>query len=61
VANVAPRDGSMKEVKDRMEADLIVEYLQRFHGNKKKVAEALGISRSYLYKRLAEINEQPDK
>ncbi|WP_236755941.1 helix-turn-helix domain-containing protein [Achromobacter pulmonis] len=44
-----------------MEADLIVEYLQRFHGNKKKVAEALGISRSYLYKRLAEINEQPDK
>ncbi|MGS1110188.1 sigma-54 interaction domain-containing protein [Achromobacter anxifer] len=61
VATAAPRDGSMKEVKDRMEADLIVDYLQRFHGNKKKAAEALGISRSYLYKRLAEINGSPDQ
>ncbi len=59
VATAAPRDGSMKEVKDRMEADLIVDYLQRYHGNKKKAAEALGISRSYLYKRLAEINGSP--
>ena len=61
VATAAPRDGSMKEVKDRMEADLIVDYLQRFHGNKKKAAEALGISRSYLYKRLAEINGSSDQ
>jgi transcriptional regulator with PAS, ATPase and Fis domain len=44
--------GSLKQSKDHLEAKLISDALVRFQGNKKKVAEHLGISRSYLYKRL---------
>lgn len=38
-----------------VETDLIRDAMQKLGGNKKKVAEQLGISRSYLYKRLTEL------
>ena len=50
-ARGAPRD--MHAARDSVESDLIREAMLRLGGNKKKVAEHLGISRSYLYKKLA--------
>lgn len=48
------------EVKQSLEADMIRRALVEFKGNKKRVAQHLGISRSYLYKRLAAMHaEQP--
>ncbi|MDF3839919.1 sigma 54-interacting transcriptional regulator [Cupriavidus basilensis] len=46
----------VRDAKDRVESDLIMEAMVRTRGNKKRVAEELGISRSYLYKRLKEIS-----
>ena len=43
----------MQSAKDRVEAEIIQEAMRKFNGNKKKVAENLNISRSYLYKKLA--------
>ncbi|HWL28093.1 MAG TPA: sigma 54-interacting transcriptional regulator [Burkholderiaceae bacterium] len=40
------------EAKQRVGRALIVEAMERMGGNKKRVAEELGISRSYLYKQL---------
>jgi transcriptional regulator with PAS, ATPase and Fis domain len=45
----------LREAKERVESKLIVEAMRRTGGNKKRVAEELGISRSYLYKRLSMI------
>ncbi|WP_041544814.1 MULTISPECIES: sigma-54 interaction domain-containing protein [Chelativorans] len=45
--------GSLRDTLDRVEQELVVAALDRFHGNKKKAAEYLGISRSYLYKKLS--------
>ncbi len=54
-APATPADGvSLREVLDRHEREIIQEAMQRFNGNKKRVAEHLDISRSYLYKKLRE-------
>jgi transcriptional regulator with PAS, ATPase and Fis domain len=44
---------SMKLAKDKVEIEIIIDAMRRHDGNKKKVAETLNISRSYLYKKLA--------
>jgi transcriptional regulator with PAS, ATPase and Fis domain len=45
---------------EQVEAQLIRQAMARYHGNKKRVAAELGISRSYLYKRLAQMGFSPD-
>ena len=45
----------LRSARSNIELDLITEAMGRFNGNKKRVAEHLGISRSYLYKRLADL------
>jgi PAS domain S-box-containing protein len=47
----------VRDAKQRVESDLILEAMERTGGNKKRVAEELGISRSYLYKRLNALAE----
>jgi transcriptional regulator with PAS, ATPase and Fis domain len=51
----AAATGAMRDQLGQLEKDLILEALRRLNGNKKRVAKELGISRSYLYKRLAEL------
>ncbi|MEM5274431.1 sigma 54-interacting transcriptional regulator [Cupriavidus taiwanensis] len=48
-----PRKPDVREAKERLESQLILDAMRRTGGNKKRVAEELGISRSYLYKRLS--------
>lgn len=53
---VAPSGATtIRETVGNVELALIREALQKHKGNKKRVAEELGISRSYLYKKLAEM------
>ncbi|MCG5239945.1 sigma-54 interaction domain-containing protein [Azospirillum doebereinerae] len=52
-----PAATEMRAAVESVEESLIREALQRHGGNKKRVAEELGISRSYLYKRLRSIEE----
>lgn len=47
--------GTLREQLSRLEIELAREALRRHHGNKKRVAQELGISRSYLYKILDEL------
>ncbi len=47
--------GSLEARLRQLEAQMIREAMERAGGNKKRAAEALGISRTYLYKRLSEI------
>jgi len=42
----------LKEVVERVESELVRDAMARHRGNKKRVAKDLGISRSYLYKKL---------
>lgn len=51
---VGQRDTSLKARLERVELEAIEDALTRCRGNKKKAAEQLGISRSYLYKRISE-------
>ncbi|AMS45277.1 sigma-54 interaction domain-containing protein [Aminobacter aminovorans] len=46
--------GRLKDIVERTEIEVVREAMQRYGGNKKRVAEELGISRSYLYKLLGE-------
>jgi transcriptional regulator with PAS, ATPase and Fis domain len=55
--SLAKTGADMREARERVESELIVEAMKRTGGNKKRVAEQLGISRSYLYKRLSEIGD----
>lgn len=57
-ANIVPEtaEPSMKLAKDKVEVKIIIDAMRRHHGNKKKVAETLNISRSYLYKKLATLD-----
>jgi DNA-binding NtrC family response regulator len=48
--------GGVYAAKSSVEAEMIRTALTLFKGNKKKAAEHLGISRSYLYKKLAQLN-----
>ena len=50
-----PQAGSVKDAVSKVEGNLIREAMVKFGGNKQRVAAELGISRSYLYKRLAEL------
>ena len=47
--------GSVREAVSDLESTLIRQAMAKFNGNKQRVAADLGISRSYLYKRLGEI------
>ncbi len=56
----APPAGSREPMRvssavEQVEAQLIRQAMSTYHGNKKRVAAELGISRSYLYKRLAQM------
>lgn len=51
-----PRD--IHEARDSVESDLIRAAMRRLGGNKKRAAEQLGISRSYLYKKLARMESE---
>jgi DNA-binding NtrC family response regulator len=46
---------SVSSAVEQVEEQLIRQAMVKFNGNKKRVAAELGISRSYLYKRLAQI------
>jgi transcriptional regulator with PAS, ATPase and Fis domain len=44
--------GGLRDALDRFESEIVNEAMLRFNGNKKKVAEYLGVSRTYLYKKI---------
>ncbi len=47
-----PDDGTLQQAVEKIERTMIREAMVKYKGNKKKVAEHLGISRAYLYKKL---------
>lgn len=53
-AVAAAKAQSLKETVEQVELEMVRTALDRYRGNKKRVAQELGISRSYLYKILGE-------
>uniref|UniRef100_UPI003BABC890 sigma-54 interaction domain-containing protein n=1 Tax=Stappia sp. TaxID=1870903 RepID=UPI003BABC890 len=53
-AGVGEDGQTLRDALERYERELVAEAMVRFRGNKKRVAEHLGISRSYLYKKFLE-------
>ncbi|MBN9889322.1 sigma-54 interaction domain-containing protein [Salipiger abyssi] len=60
VTSPQAKSGSLKDNLEELEAKLINDAIIRFKGNKKKAAEHLGVSRSYLYKKLEALGGDPD-
>jgi len=54
-ATAAPPSGKIQDAVSELEDAMIREAMQKHRGNKIKVAEELGISRTYLYKKLASL------
>ncbi len=54
---IHPVNDTLRSAISEVENSGIKDALTRFKGNKKKAAESLGISRSYLYKKLAVMKE----
>jgi transcriptional regulator with PAS, ATPase and Fis domain len=52
IYNAATEKQGLQAALDNLETKLIQDALTRYKGNKKRAAEELGISRSYLYKKL---------
>ncbi|WP_108258406.1 helix-turn-helix domain-containing protein [Mangrovicoccus ximenensis] len=52
--------GTLKDTLEELEAKLINDAIIRYKGNKKKAAEYLGVSRSYLYKKLEALGADPE-
>jgi transcriptional regulator with PAS, ATPase and Fis domain len=55
-AGTAAQAPAARAAKGQVEVELIREAMQRHCGNKKRVAQELGISRSHLYKKLGALN-----
>lgn len=49
---VRQESGILRTALEQYERDLMIEAMERFGGNKSRVAEHLGVSRGYLYKKL---------
>jgi len=60
VSEPDPASPMLKDRLQKVEDELIRSTMARYRGNKKKAAEELGISRSYLYKKLTEIDNDHD-
>jgi transcriptional regulator with PAS, ATPase and Fis domain len=45
-------NGNLRETLERYEREIVADAMRRFKGNKKKAAEYLGVSRTYLYKKI---------
>jgi len=50
---IAPKKGPLKDMMDEVERFLILQCLREHDGNKTRAAEALGITREGLHKKLA--------